>query len=101
MMEQIPNMPPPRSAGPTPPERTADDAALWDAAQKLEAGFLSEMLKAAGFGEARDAFGGGVGEEQFTSFLRDRQAQDMVKHGGIGLAENLFNALKERSDAAQ
>ena len=83
------------------PETAARDAALWDAAQKLEAGFLSEMLKSAGFGEARESFGGGVGEEQFTSFLRERQAQDMVRTGGIGLAEHLFEALKERSDAAQ
>ena len=79
-------------------ERTPEEAALWDVAQKLEASFLSEMLKAAGFGKARDAMGGGAGEDQFSSFLRDAQAQEMVKAGGIGLAESLFEALKEKPD---
>jgi flagellar protein FlgJ len=68
------------------------------AAQQLEASFLAEMLKSAGFGAARTAFGGGVGEEQFASFLRQSQAENMVKAGGIGLAESLYHALKERQD---
>lgn len=68
------------------------------AAQQLEASFLAEMLKSAGFGAARNAFGGGVGEEQFASFLRQSQAENMVKAGGIGLAESLYHALKERQD---
>lgn len=76
----------------------ATDQKLRDAAVKLEASFLSEMLKAAGFGAPRDGFGGGIGEEQFGSFLRDEQAQAMAESGGIGLAEALFNALKERAD---
>jgi len=80
------------------PERTPEEAALWDVAQKLEASFLSEMLKSAGFGKARDAMGGGVGEDQFSSFLREAQAEEMVKAGGIGLAESLFEALKEKPD---
>lgn len=75
------------------------DAALFQAAQDLEASFLAEMLKSAGFGKPRDAYGGGVGEEQFGSLLRQGQAKEMVKQGGIGLAESLFEALKERADA--
>jgi flagellar protein FlgJ len=74
------------------------DAALLDAAKKLEATFLAEMLKAAGFGEARDTFGGGEGEDQFASFLVQEQATAMVDAGGIGLAENLFRSLKERGE---
>ena len=74
------------------------DRALRDAAEKLEAQFLSEMLKSAGFGKARDAFGGGAGEDQFASLLRDAQAREMVRAGGIGLAESLYQALKERND---
>lgn len=74
------------------------EAALREAALKIEAGFLSEMLKAAGFGEARDGFGGGIGEEQFASFLREEQAMAMARTGGIGLAESLFEALKGRGD---
>ena len=77
------------------------DAALLDAAKKLEATFLAEMLKAAGFGQARDSFGGGEGEDQFASFLVQEQATAMVEAGGIGLTENLFRALKERGDHGQ
>jgi len=74
------------------------EARLREAATSLEAAFLSEMLKAASFGASAGAFGGGQGEEQFQSFLRDAQATEMAKAGGIGLAESLFDALKERQD---
>jgi len=74
---------------------------LRQAAEKMEAAFLSEMLKAAGVGKPQDSFGGGIGEEQFSSFLRDAQAEEMVRAGGIGLAETLFHALKEKENAKQ
>ena len=76
------------------------DAKLLEVARELEATFLAEMLKVAGFGAARETFGGGIGEDQFGSFLREAQAKEMVKAGGIGLAESLFDALKERADGA-
>jgi hypothetical protein len=63
--------------------------------QKLEAVFLSEMLKASGVGETPSAFGGGVGEDQFASFLRDAQAREMVRAGGLGLALHFDQAIKE------
>ncbi len=77
------------------------DAALMQQAKALEASFLSEMLAHAGMGDAQDAFGGGVGEDQFASFLRQEQAKHMVEKGGIGLAEQLFRALTERADRAK
>lgn len=76
-------------------------AALMEQAKALEAGFLSEMLGHAGLGTAADAFGGGAGEEQFASFLRQEQAKQMVEKGGIGLAEQLFQALTERAEHAK
>lgn len=79
-------------------QRGSKDIALRNAAEKLEASFLAEMLKSAGVATPREAFGGGAGEEQFSSFLRETQAEEMVKAGGIGLAEALFEALKERAD---
>lgn len=86
--------------GATATGRTPDhDQQLRDAAQKLEAGFLSEMLKSAGLGATRQGFGGGAGEEHFTSFLIEAQATEMVKAGGIGLAQSLFEAMKARADA--
>ena len=83
----------PVSTPPLPPQ----DKALMEKAKALEASFLSEMLGHAGLGEARQSFGGGIGEEQFASFLREHQARAMVEKGGIGLAEHLFNAMKEKA----
>jgi peptidoglycan hydrolase FlgJ len=72
---------------------------LHQKAQELEAAFLAEMLSHAGFGAARDSFGGGIGEEQFASFLRTEQATAMVKKGGIGLAEHFFQSLTAQDQA--
>lgn len=65
-------------------------------AQELEAVFLSEMLAHAGLGTQTSAFGGGIGEQQFSSFLRQEQAKAMVQQGGIGLSEALFHVLAQR-----
>lgn len=67
---------------------------LYDAAVRLEATFLAEMLKSAGLGKGDGGFDGGIGEEQFTSFLTDLRAQALAEAGGIGLAESLFHAMK-------
>lgn len=95
-MTPMPVLPP--NIQPSPPVGLSPDARLREAAVQLEATFLSEMLKSAGLGESPDAFGGGEGEEQFASFLRDTQALAMARAGGIGLAEALFEALKVRVD---
>lgn len=82
-----------------PPDRAAKDAALRQAAQALEASFLTEMLNAAGLGKAREGLGsGGAGEDHFASFLVREHARIMVEAGGIGLSESIFNALKEQAD---
>lgn len=76
-----------------PPVPTDRDGALFAAAQDLEASFLAEMLRSAGLGEARDAFGGGAGESQFAGMLADEQARAMAEAGGIGLAEAIYRSL--------
>lgn len=73
-----------------------NDAAMKEAAKELEAVFLAEMLKSAGFGETSAEFGGGVGEEQFASFMTQQQAKAFADSGGIGLAEHIFNAMKRQ-----
>lgn len=83
---------------PTPYVAPTADARLRAVATRLEATFLAEMLKHAGLGQARDAYGGGIGEDQFASFLAEAQAKAMAARGGIGLAETLFIALKENTD---
>lgn len=66
---------------------------LHSKAKDLEVAFLTEMLRHSGLGEPMESFGGGIGEEQFASFLREGQAKAMVRAGGIGLTESLFRAL--------
>ena len=83
------SIPPPHTSGALKPNP------MRQAAQELEATFLAEMLKSAGFGDTRSAFGGGSGEDQFSSFLVQAQAREMARAGGIGLAESLFQAMKE------
>lgn len=92
-MEILPPLKPPVRSGPDTPS-----AALREAAVQMEAVFLAEMLKSAGLAQARSGFGGGAGEEQFTSFLVQKQAEQMARAGGVGLAELLFNAMAERQD---
>ena len=72
---------------------------LMEKAKALEAAFLSEMLRYAGMGEVDGPFTGGIGEDQFSSFLREAQAKAIVDHGGIGLAESLFKSLVKHDDA--
>jgi Rod binding domain-containing protein len=74
---------------PKDPER----AKLMEKAKELEAAFLSEMLSYSGLGESSESFGGGIGEDQFASFLRNEQARLMVEKGGIGLAQTMFESL--------
>ncbi len=88
----------PTPISPTPPAMSPQDKALREVAQKLEASFLAEMLKSAGLGKTSEHFGGGSGEDQFSSFMVQEQAMQMVKAGGIGLSESLFHALKEKQN---
>lgn len=83
----------------SPPARvgTARDTALMEAAQNLETVFLAEMLQSAGLGQTSEVFGGGAGEDQFGSFLVQEQAKQIVQSGGIGLAQSLYEALKEHT----
>ena len=75
-------------------------AQLMQKAQELETRFLSEMLAHTGLDAQTGAFNGGIGEDQFASFLREAQAKAMVEHGGLGLAQSIFQSLVRR-DAAK
>lgn len=83
------------------PPRDAGTARLRKAAEELETAFLTEVLKAAGAGAPRQTLGGGAGEEQFAFLLRQTQAEAMMRQGGIGLAEQIFNCLREAGNAAR
>ena len=75
------------------PVSQARAAQLMEVAQALETQFLSEMLKSAGVGKTPEGLGGGSGEDQFASFMRDEQARQMTQAGGIGLAQSLYDAM--------
>ena len=75
-------------------------AQLMQKAQELETRFLSEMLAHTGLDAQTGAFNGGIGEDQFASFLREAQAKAMVDRGGLGLAQSIFQSLVRRDDPA-
>jgi len=75
-------------------------AQLMQKAQELETRFLSEMLAHTGLDAQTGAFNGGIGEDQFASFLRESQAKAMVDRGGLGLAQSIFQNLVRRDDPA-
>ena len=84
---------PPMVPGDTLPRQAAGPRA---AAEALEASFLAEMLKATGLGEQENSFSGSAGESQFASFHRDAIAREIVRTGGIGLADMIEASLRER-----
>jgi Rod binding domain-containing protein len=78
---------------------TERHSALMATARDLEATFLAEMLGHAGLGATDEAFGGGHGEAQFASFLKQEQARLIADRGGIGLAEMIFKSMTAREHA--
>lgn len=78
---------------PSPLSGPSRDSNIQQAAQDFEAVFLAEMLRAAGAGTSAQVFGGGIGEDQFSSFLVDAQAREISRAGGIGIAEMLLRGL--------
>ncbi|NJM81788.1 MAG: chemotaxis protein chel [Tabrizicola sp.] len=87
--------------GPGLPQPGRDrDEVIMAKARDLEAAFLAEMLNHAGLGQSSESFGGGHGEDQFASFLKQEQARMIVARGGIGLAEAIFASMA-RADHAQ
>lgn len=87
----------------SPPARdktTEADAAALRAAEAFETSFLAEMLKESGINEASQAFGGGAGEEAFSSFLTEQYAAKLAGRAELGLSQRIFEALKARGTGA-
>ena len=79
----------------TRPDIPAEDHAARAAAHAFEAAYLAEMLKHTGVNSLPSGFGGGAGEEAFSSFLTQEYARLMAERGGIGIAEQVFHILKQ------
>ena len=80
------------------PERS--DADIRKAAESFEATFLAEMLQYTGINAMPDGFGGGAGEEAFSSMLTEQYARLLTERGGIGIAEQVFDILKQGTSDA-
>ena len=91
-------LPIPSSRAPSAP--VVNKMSAREAAEKLEATFLAEMLKSAGFGEQANTFSGSAGEDQFASFQRQALAEQLVQGGGIGLAEAFYQSMMETDNDA-
>jgi Rod binding domain-containing protein len=73
------------------------EAKARQAAVAFEAAFIAEMLKHSGLNAMPAGFGGGAGEEAFGSLLTDEYARLLAERGGIGIAEQVFELLKQRT----
>lgn len=79
---------------PTPTAPRPEEARARAAAESFEAAFLAEVLKHSGLNAMPSSFGGGAGEEAFASFLTQEYARLMSARGGVGLAEQVFEAMQ-------
>lgn len=96
-----PSLPAAPAQTPVSPTPLPSGRSLRASAEALEASFLAEMFKSAGFFQPAESMGGGEGEAQFTSFLADAQAKAMVANGGLGLADSIEQALRLRAGLGQ
>lgn len=80
----MPSIPRPTTLPLTAPRSGATHAPRSD--DRLEQAFLEEMLKYAGPKPAQGAFGGGIGEDQFSSFLAQEYATILAESLDFGLA---------------
>jgi len=67
---------------------TKSNAQIETAAKDFEAMFMTQMLKPMFEGlKVNDMFGGGKGEEVFSSFLIDEYGKMMAETGQLGIAD--------------
>lgn len=76
----------------------ARDEKLRAVARDFEATFIAQMLNYAGFGKSvtSDA---GFGGEAFSSLLVEQYARQIADRGGFGLADSIYQQLKQREGA--
>lgn len=70
---------------PITPATRPDPSSSTRASDQLEQAFLEEMLKYAGPKPSYDGFGGGAGEDQFSSFLTREYAAILSQDLDFGL----------------
>lgn len=92
-----------RDAGVTTPKvtQTADPALAAKTGHDFEAMFLSQMLQPMfeGVNKSNSYFGGGHGEEAFSSMLVDEYGKAMADHGGVGVAKMVAETILKSQTA--
>ncbi len=81
------------------PDRPEEEARMRETAEAFEAAFLADVLENSGINAMPEAFGGGAGEDAFSGLLTQEYGRLLAERGGIGLAEQVFELLKQRSVA--
>ncbi len=83
-------------------QHTTDPKLAMQTGREFEAMFLGQMLQPmfAGFDKANSYFGGGHGEEAFTSMLVDEYGKAIAQHGGVGIAKLVAANILQTQDAA-
>jgi len=80
---------------PETPEAVKErDDSLRQAAKEFEATFVAEMLSYAGFEKALSSRAG-FGGEAFSRLLIDSYAAEIAEGGSFGLADKIYNQLKD------
>ncbi len=82
---------------PGPPAATtaAPDAKVWKAAQDFEAMAIGQLLEPmfATVDTSKSMFSGGAGEESFKPMLTTEMAKEVEAHGGLGLADGIYQQM--------
>lgn len=76
------------------PAKPVDERAM-KKAREFEAVFVAQMLKYSGMGKALSS-NSGFGGDAFSSMLLEQYAQKIVEKGGFGLADHIYEQLRER-----
>lgn len=71
------------------------DERMMDKAREFEAVFVAQMLNYSGMADAitKDS---GFGGDAYSSLLLEQYAQKIVDNGGFGLADRIYDQLRER-----
>jgi peptidoglycan hydrolase FlgJ len=87
-------------AAPSPPAKPPENPAARKAAQEFEAVFINELLSHMDQGLSTEGpFTGGQSEGIYRSLFDDAVAKDLAKHGGIGIADNIYRELVKMQEA--
>ncbi|MGE0407932.1 MAG: rod-binding protein [Amphiplicatus sp.] len=80
------------------PLTPARDAELKESARAFETVFVAQMLSYSGFSEALSA-NGGFGGEAFAGLLVEQYAAELVERGGFGVADMVYEQLRDKEAA--